>query len=157
MALQLRIAPGVAAAAGAVSELLQAEAQWITPEGKREQLEALLRLPVVDPLTWEQLAIDPAVQRDVLLQEAGRQRQQAMKGIDQGDLLSTRGSVEAALCSLEMAETCPEVEKERQLLQELLDLISTNKVSLARKVMGTQAFMRARGRNLRNQEGRDVF
>lgn len=105
--------------------------------------------------TWEQLAIDPEVQREVLLQEAGRQCQRAMEGIDQGDLFSTRGSVEAALCSLEMAEASPEVEKERQLLHELLDLISSNKVSLARKMMGTQAFNRARSRKLRNQEGID--
>ena len=157
LALQLLIAPAVASAAGAVSELLQVEARWITPDGEREQLEALLRLPVVDPLTWEQLAIDPEVQREVLLQEAGRQRQRAMEGIDQGDLFSTRGSVEAALCSLEMAEASPEVEKERQLLHELLDLISTNKLSLARKVMGTQAFNRARSRKLRNQESSDAL
>ena len=112
---------------------------------------------MVDPLSWEQLTIDPEVQREVLLQEAARQRQRAMEGIDQGDLLSTRGSVEAALCSLEMAGGSPEVEKERQLLHELLDLISTSKLSLARKVMGSQAFNRARSRKLRNQEGRDAF
>ena len=156
LALQLRIDPDVAATAGAVGELLQVEACWITPDGETEQLEALLRLPVVDPFAWKQLTIDPEVQREVLLQEAA-QHQRAMEGIDQGDLLSTRGSVEAALCSLEMAGGSPEVEKERQLLHELLDLISTNKLSLARKVMGSQAFNRARSRKLRNQEGRDAF
>ena len=43
------------------------------------------------------------------------------------------------------------------LLNKLLDLVTDNKVDLARKVMGTQAFMRSRGGKVRNQEGRDEF
>ena len=157
LALQLLISPAVAAAAGSVAELLQVEASWIMPDGEQKQVQALLRLPVVDAFTWEQLAADPEVQREVLLQEAGKQRQRAMASMDHGDIFNTRGSVEAALSSLEMAEASPEVDKERQLLQELLELISTNKLSLARKVMGTQVFNRARSRKLLNQEGCDVL
>jgi hypothetical protein len=56
---------------------------------------------------------------------------------------------------LDRAQGSPEIDQERKLLAELLELISTNKLSLARKVMSTQSFMRARGRKLRNQEGRD--
>jgi hypothetical protein len=77
-----------------------------------------------------------------------------MHGIDSGDIETTRSSVQAALFSLADAKSSPDVEQERELLGELLDLISTNKLSLARKVMGTQTFMRARGRKLRDQEGR---
>ena len=47
------------------------------------------------------------------------------------------------------------MEREKQLLSELLELLSTDQLNLARKVMGTQAFMRARGRKLRDSEGRD--
>lgn len=157
IALQLLIAGDSSAAAGDVRELLQVEATWNNPEGDPERLEALLRLPVVDPDTWSQLAIDPEVQREVLLQHAARQRKQAMESIDQGDLSASLGSVQAALYSLQRAEATPDIQQERQLLQELLDLVSTNKLSLARKVMGSQAFMRARGRKLRNQAGRDGF
>ena len=46
------------------------------------------------------------------------------------------------------------MQREEQLLGELLDLISSDQLALARKVMGTQSFMRARGRKLRDQEGR---
>ncbi|MFM7312055.1 MAG: hypothetical protein ACKO0M_02620 [Cyanobium sp.] len=52
------------------------------------------------------------------------------------------------------AEGSPDVKQEQELLGGLLDLISTNKLSLARKVMDTEAFMRARRRKLRDQEGR---
>ncbi len=39
-------------------------------------------------------------------------------------------------------------------LQTLKDSSATDQLATARKVMGTQAFMRARGRKLRDQEGR---
>jgi hypothetical protein len=45
------------------------------------------------------------------------------------------------------------VQREEQLLAERLDLLSTKTLSLARKVMGSLALMRARGRKLRDQEG----
>jgi Ca-activated chloride channel family protein len=137
-----------------LSDLLQVEAQWLNANGEHQGLEAVLRLPLVSEEYWQALPMDEEVQREVLLQAAARQRHSAMHGIDSGDIETTRSSVQAALFSLEDAKSSPDVEQERELLGELLDLISTNKLSLARKVMGTQAFMRARGRKLRDQEGR---
>jgi hypothetical protein len=78
-----------------------------------------------------------------------------MEGIDQGDILSSSNSIKTALYSLAKEQNTPEIERERQLLDELLELISTDKHSLARKVMGTQLFMRARGKKVRNQVGSD--
>jgi hypothetical protein len=137
-----------------LSDLLQVEAQWLNANGEHQGLEAVLRLPLVSEEYWQALPMDEEVQREVLLQAAARQRHSAMHGIDSGDIETTRSSVQAALFSLADAKSSPDVEQERELLGELLDLISTNKLSLARKVMGTQAFMRARGRKLRDQEGR---
>ena len=114
----------------------------------------MLRLPLVKEEHWQALPIDEKVQREVLLQAAARQRRTAMQGIDSGDIETTRGAVQAALISLADAKNSPDVAQERELLGELLDLITTNKLSLARKVMGTQAFNRARGRKLRDQECR---
>lgn len=117
----------------------------------------MLRLPLVKEEHWQALPIDEEVQREVLLQAAASQRRTAMHGIDSGDsgdIETTRGAVQAALLSLADAKNSPDVAQERELLGELLDLITTNKLSLARKVMGTQAFNRARGRKLRDQEGR---
>lgn len=153
LALQLAVAPS-AAAAGEVRNLLQVEAQWITPTGEQQQLEALLRLPVLDPASWAQLPVDPEVQQEVLLQEAARQRRLAMDGIDRGDVDSSRSSVQAALHDLQQAPASPETEREQQLLQELLDLIGSDQLTVARKVMSSQAFMRARSRRVRNQDGR---
>jgi hypothetical protein len=63
--------------------------------------------------------------------------------------------IRAALESLQQLKGSADVEREKQLLGELLELLSTDQLNLARKVMGTQAFMRARGRKLRDSEGRD--
>jgi hypothetical protein len=83
--------------------------------------------------------VEALLRLPVVEQQAARRRHEAMQGIDRGDEHSSRLAVQ----------------REEQLLGELLDLLSTNKLSLARKVMGSQAFMRARGRKLRNQEDRD--
>ena len=152
LAIQLEVAPAIDAME--LCDLLQVQAQWLDGDGERHQLEGVLRLPLVSQEQWLDLPADEEVQREVLLQRAARQRRTAMQGIDSGDIETTRGSVQAALFSLADAKNNPEVEQERELLGELLDLITTNKLSLARKVMGTQAFNRARGRKLRDQEGR---
>ena len=78
-----------------------------------------------------------------------------MQGIDRGDAGLSRASVQMALDSLQARKGSRAVQQEEQLLGELLDLISSDQLALARKVMGTQAFMRARGRKLRDQEGRE--
>ena len=137
-----------------LSNLLQVEAKWLDANGVPQGLEAVLRLPLVSEEHWQALPIDEEVQREVLLQAAARQRRTAMHGIDSGDIETTRGAVQAALLSLADAKNSPDVAQERELLGELLDLITSDKLSLARKVMGTQAFNRARGRKLRDQEGR---
>lgn len=152
LAIQLDVEPAVEAVE--LCDLLQVQAQWLDGDDAPQQLEGVLRLPLVSQEQWLELAEDEEVQREVLLQKAARQRRSAMQGIDNGDIETTRSSVQAALLSLADVKSNPDLEQERQLLGELLDLISTNKLSLARKVMGTQAFMRARGRKLRDQEGR---
>lgn len=138
-----------------VRDLLTAEAQWIHAADEAEKREAVMRLPVVEFDEWRALPMDPDVQREVLLQQTAGQRRRAMEKLDQGDSEQMLDSVQAALQSLGQVQSSPEIDQERKLLGELLDLISTNKLSLARKVMGTQSFMRARGRKLRNQEGCD--
>ena len=45
------------------------------------------------------------------------------------------------------------VQREVQLRGDVLDLLSTNKLWMARTVMGSQAFMCAPGRKLRDHEG----
>ena len=75
-----------------------------------------------------------------------------MHGNDSGDIETTRSSLKTALFSLVEVRSRLDVEQERQRLGELLDLMSTNKLSLARKVMGTQVCMRARGLTLRDEE-----
>ena len=75
-----------------------------------------------------------------------------MHGNDSGDIETTRSSLKTALFSLVEVRSRLDVEQERQRLGELLDLMSTNKLSLARKVMGTQVCMRARGLTLRDKE-----
>ena len=77
-----------------------------------------------------------------------------MASIDRGDVQATTASVQLALSSLEQVKGSGEVQQEQQLLGELLELISSEKLAIARKVMGTQAYMRARGRKVRDQEGR---
>ena len=115
----------------------------------------MLRLPLVEASAWEQLPSDPEVEREVALQQAARQRRQAMQGIDRGDAAMGQAPIRAALESLQQLKGSADVEREKQLLSELLELLSTDQLNLARKVMGTQAFMRARGRKLRDSEGRD--
>ncbi len=78
----------------------------------------------------------------------------AMHGNDSGDIETTRSSQKTALFSLVEIRSRLDVEQERQRLGELLDLMSTNKLSLTRKVMDSHAFMRALGRTLRDQESR---
>ncbi|WP_341883873.1 VWA domain-containing protein [Synechococcus sp. UW140] len=136
-------------------DLLTVEAKWINMENNEENMRAVLRLPVIENQWWDHQPRDPDVNREVLLQKAAQQRRQAMEGIDQGDILSSSNSIKTALYSLAKEQNTPEIERERQLLDELLELISTDKHSLARKVMGTQLFMRARGKKLRNQDGSD--
>jgi hypothetical protein len=75
-----------------------------------------------------------------------------MHGNDSGDIETTRSSLKTALFSLVEVRSRLDVEQERQRLGELMDLMSTNKLSLARKVMGTQVCMRARGLTLRDKE-----
>lgn len=136
-------------------DLLTVEAKWINMENNIENMRAVLRLPVIENQWWDHQPRDPDVNREVLLQKAAQQRRQAMEGIDQGDILSSSNSIKTALYSLAKEQNTPEIERERQLLDELLELISTDKHSLARKVMGTQLFMRARGKKVRNQVGSD--
>ena len=136
-------------------DLLTVEAKWINMDNNEENMQAVLRLPVIENQWWDRQPRDPDVNREVLLQKAAQQRRQAMEGIDQGDILSSSNSIKTALYSLAKQQNTPEIERERQLLDELLELISTDKYSLARKVMGTQLFMRARGKKLRNQDGSD--
>ena len=136
-------------------DLLTVEAKWINMDNNEENMQAVLRLPVIENQWWDHQPRDPDVNREVLLQKAAQQRRQAMEGIDQGDILSSSNSIKTALYSLAKQQNTPEIERERQLLDELLELISTDKYSLARKVMGTQLFMRARGKKLRNQDGSD--
>lgn len=138
-----------------VRDLLTAEAQWINADDQPERREAVMRLPIVEFDEWRAFPVDPDVQREVLLQQTAGQRRRAMEKLDQGDSEQMLDSVQAALQSLGQVQRSPEIDQERKLLGELLDLITTNKLSLARKVMGTQSFMRARGRKLRNQEGCD--
>ena len=154
LAVRLQIAPGDQSEEQ-VRDLLTVEAQWINADDEPEQREAVMRLPVVEFEEWRALPVDPDVQREVLLQQTAKQRRRAIEELDQGDSAQMLYSVQAALHSLDRAQGSPEIDQERKLLAELLELISTNKLSLARKVMGTQSFMRARGRKLRNQEGRD--
>jgi hypothetical protein len=73
-------------------------------------------------------------------------------GNDSGDIETTRSSLKTALFSLVEVRSRLDVEQERQRLGELMDLMSTNKLSLARKVMGTQVCMRGRGLTLRDKE-----
>ena len=136
-------------------DLLTVEAKWINMDNNEENMQAVLRLPVIENQWWDRQPRDPDVNREVLLQKAAQQRRQAMEGIDQGDILSSSNSIKTALYSLAKQQNTPEIERERQLLDELLELISTDKYSLARKVMGTQLFMRARGKKVRNQDGSD--
>lgn len=136
-------------------DLLTVEAKWINMDNNEENMQAVLRLPVIENQWWDHQPRDPDVNREVLLQKAAQQRRQAMEGIDQGDILSSSNSIKTALYSLAKEQNTPEIERERQLLDELLELISTDKHSLARKVMGTQLFMRARGKKVRNQDGSD--
>lgn len=67
-----------------------------------------------------------------------------MQSIDRSDEHSSRMAVQRALDSLQSFKGNSEVQREEKLVAEPLYLISTNKLSLARKVMGTQSFMRAR-------------
>lgn len=136
-------------------DLLTVEAKWINMENNIENMQAVLRLPVIENQWWDRQPRDPDVNREVLLQKAAQQRRQAMEGIDQGDILSSSNSIKTAIYSLAKEQNTPEIERERKLLDELLELISTDKYSLARKVMGTQLFMRARGKKVRNQVGSD--
>ena len=117
-------------------------------------VEALLRLPVLEQAAWEALPVDEQVRHAVLLLQAARRRQEAMQGIDRGDAGLSQASVQLALDSLQTLKGSSAVQQEQQLLGELLDLISSDQLALALKVMGTQTFMRARGRKLRDQEGR---
>lgn len=154
LAIQLAIDPTMQTEQD-LYDLLTVEAKWINMENNEENMRAVLRLPVIENQWWDHQPRDPDVNREVLLQKAAQQRRQAMEGIDQGDILSSSNSIKTALYSLAKEQNTPEIEKERQLLDELLELISTDKHSLARKVMGTQLFMRARGKKVRNQVGSD--
>ena len=154
LAIQLAIDPTMQTEQD-LYDLLTVEAKWINMENNEENMQAVLRLPVIENQWWDHQPRDPDVNREVLLQKAAQQRRQAMEGIDQGDILSSSNSIKTALYSLAKEQNTPEIERERQLLDELLELISTDKHSLARKVMGTQLFMRARGKKVRNQVGSD--
>ena len=154
LAIQLAIDPTMQTEQD-LYDLLTVEAKWIHMENNEENMQAVLRLPVIENQWWDHQPRDPDVNREVLLQKAAQQRRQAMEGIDQGDILSSSNSIKTALYSLAKQQNTPEIERERQLLDELLELISTDKHSLARKVMGTQLFMRARGKKVRNQVGSD--
>ena len=154
LAIQLAIDPTMQTEQD-LYDLLTVEAKWINMENNEENMQAVLRLPVIENQWWDHQPRDPDVNREVLLQKAAQQRRQAMEGIDQGDILSSSNSIKTALYSLAKEHNTPEIERERQLLDELLELISTDKHSLARKVMGTQLFMRARGKKVRNQVGSD--
>jgi Ca-activated chloride channel family protein len=153
LALRLQVEPCLDSAVQ-LSDLLRVEARWRDRDGERQHLEAVLRLPLVDGSSWPELPVDEEVRRQVLLQQAARQRQEAMASIDRGDVQATTASVQLALSSLEQVKGSGEVQQEQQLLGELLELISSEKLAIARKVMGTQAYMRARGRKVRDQEGR---
>ena len=135
--------------------LLRVQARWWDQDGQPQAVGGLLRLPQVEASAWQQLPSDPEVEREVALQQAARQRRQAMQGIDRGDAAMGQAPIRAALESLQQLKGSADVEREKQLLSELLELLSTDQLNLARKVMGTQAFMRARGRKLRDSEGRD--
>lgn len=154
LAIQLAIDPTMQTEQD-LYDLLTVEAKWIHMENNEENMQAVLRLPVIENQWWDHQPRDPDVNREVLLQKAAQQRRQAMEGIDQGDILSSSNSIKTALYSLAKQQNTPEIERERQLLDELLELISTDKHSLARKVMGTQLFMRARGKKVSNQVGSD--
>ena len=154
LAIQLAIDPTIQTEQD-LYDLLTVEAKWINMENNEENMQAVLRLPVIENQWWDHQPRDPDVNREILLQKAAQQRRQAMEGIDQGDILSSSNSIKTALYSLAKEQNTPEIERERQLLDELLELISTDKHSLARKVMGTQLFMRARGKKVRNQVGSD--
>ena len=154
LAIQLAIDPTIQTEQD-LYDLLTVEAKWINMENNIENMRAVLRLPVIENQWWGHQPRDPDVNREILLQKAAQQRRQAMEGIDQGDILSSSNSIKTALYSLAKEQNTPEIERERQLLDELLELISTDKHSLARKVMGTQLFMRARGKKVRNQVGSD--
>ena len=154
LAIQLAIDPTMQTKQD-LYDLLTVEAKWINMENNEENMQAVLRLPIIENQWWDHQPRDPDVNREVLLQKAAQQRRQAMEGIDQGDILSSSNSIKTALYSLAKEQNTPEIERERQLLDELLELISTDKHSLARKVMGTQLFMRARGKKVRNQVGSD--
>ena len=80
-----------------------------------------------------------------------------MQAIDRGDQKASIQLVRDSLHQLKLSTASAEIHKEEVLLNELLDLVTDNRVDLARKVMGTQAFMRSRGGKVRNQEGRDEF
>ena len=154
LAIQLAIDPTMQTEQD-LYDLLTVEAKWIHMENNEENMQAVLRLPVIENQWWDHQPRDPDINREVLLQKAAQQRRQAMEGIDQGDILSSSNSIKTALYSLAKEQNTPEIERERQLLDELLELISTDKHSLARKVMGTQLFMRARGKKVSNQVGSD--
>jgi Ca-activated chloride channel family protein len=152
LAVALQVAP-YSADGPAVAELLQVQVRWRTADEQALMLEALLRLPVLEQPAWDALPVDEEVRQEVLQQQTARRRREAMEGIDQGDAGMSRTSVQMALDSLQTLKGSSAVQREEQLLGELLDLISSDQLALARKVMGTQSFMRARGRKLRDQEG----
>ena len=55
-----------------------------------------MRLPIVAFDEWRGLPVDHDVQREVLLQQTGKQRRKAMEELDQGDSAQMLYSVQAA-------------------------------------------------------------
>lgn len=150
LAIQLEVAPEVEAMD--LCDLLQAQAQWLDGNGVPRNVAGVLLLPLVSGEQWQALPVDEEVQLEVLSQKAAQQPRTPMHGIVSGAIEATCSSVQAPLFSHAYAKSSPDLEQERQVLNELLDLIATSKLSLARKVMNTQAFTRTSGRKPGDRE-----
>ncbi|GIW35247.1 VWA domain-containing protein [Meiothermus sp.] len=140
MPLEFLLALGAPAAAEVP---LRLSLTWETPSGAQEQLEATLRLPVLEDVELERLPTHPEVSAMVAKLEATRARQQAMEALAQGDLWTARTSLLRA--TSRVAEHGPALATEAEELRlALLDLEASP--TRTRKTLSSQVYRDRKGR-----------
>ncbi|GIW32503.1 MAG: hypothetical protein KatS3mg071_2677 [Meiothermus sp.] len=122
---------------------LRLELDWETPEGRRERLEAALKLPVLGEAEFERLQPHPDVAAMTAKLEATRARQRAMEALADGDLEAARHALHRAAPML--ASFGPALAAEAHELRLLLDEIETAP-QRARKTLSSQVYRDRKGR-----------
>jgi Ca-activated chloride channel homolog len=115
-----------------------------SPMPGRQDLYAILSLPVISGAAWDALPIDQLVQRQVLILEAAIARGEAIRALDIGDRQAAAQVINKAYLQTISGPPSPVLDQEIAELELLHDTIDSD-ASLARKQARSQSYRSHRG------------